>query len=49
MMPSEVFGSQDSDIGPAIWVGALQVAPPFTEETNPASSLQVAVVQDAFG
>ena len=49
MIPSEVFGSQDSDIGPAIWAGALHVAPPLTEEMNPASSLHVEVVQDAFG
>jgi hypothetical protein len=49
MRPSEVFGSQDSDIGPASRAGALQLATPFTEETNPASSWQVDAVQDAFG
>jgi hypothetical protein len=49
MIPSEVLGSQDSDIGPAIWAGALHVAPPLTEEMNPASSLQVDEEQDAFG
>jgi hypothetical protein len=44
-----VSGSQDSDIGPASWVGALQVAPPLAEEMNPASSRQVAAEQDALG
>ena len=29
--------------------GALHVAPPLTEEMNPASSLQVDDEQDAFG
>ena len=36
-------------IGPASWVGALQVAPPSTEDTNPASSWHVAEPQLPFG
>ena len=47
--PWLVFGSQDSVIGPAIWVGALQVAPPLVEEMNPTLSWQVAAEQDPFG
>ena len=49
MRPSEVFGSQDSFIGPASWAAALQLVPPFTEEMNPASRRQVDAVQDEFG
>jgi hypothetical protein len=30
-----------SDIGPASWVGALQLAPPSGEEMNPTFSWQV--------
>jgi hypothetical protein len=49
MMPSEVSGSQDSFIGPASWAGAPQLAPPFTEEMNPASSRHVDDEHDASG
>ena len=49
MRPCEVFASQDSFIGPASWAGALQLAPPFTDETNPASSRQVDEPHAAFG
>jgi hypothetical protein len=47
--PCEVFGNRDRVIGPASWVAALHVLPPFTDGMNPASSWQVEAVQEAVG
>src|SRR5262249_25784142 len=44
--PWLVFGSQDRVIGPAIWTGALQVAPPLVDEMNPTLSWQVDAEQE---
>jgi hypothetical protein len=49
MGPWEVFGIQDSIIGPATWVAALQLVPPLVEEMNPTDSWQVAAVQVETG
>ena len=49
MRPCEVLGSQDSVIGPAIWVGALQRRAAVVEEMKPTLSWQVAAVQGEFG
>ena len=40
-----MFGNHDTFIGPATWVGVLQLVPPLVEEMNPTSSTQVAAVQ----
>lgn len=47
--PCEVFGNRDRVIGPASWVAALHVLPPFTDGMNPASSWQVEAVWEALG
>ena len=49
MRPWVVLASQDSVIGPASWVGALQLVPPLVEEMKPTSSWQVAAVQPRSG
>jgi hypothetical protein len=36
-------------MGPASWVGSLQLAPPSGEEMKPTFSSQVAAVQVSFG
>jgi hypothetical protein len=49
MRPWEVSASQSRRIGPASWVGSLQLAPPSGEEMKPTFSSQLAAVQLAFG
>jgi hypothetical protein len=45
----EVLASHDRVIGPASWVGGLQLVPPLVEEMNPTESWQVAAVQLRLG
>jgi hypothetical protein len=49
MRPWEALAIQERVIGPASWVGALQLAPPLVEEMNPTVSWQVAALQLRLG